>query len=120
MNTKTTNSNFGENLRNIREKSGYTQAKLADISGISKRMIGHYETQVKRPSVDKLKKLADALKISIDDIIGNSVTKNKNSGDTSYRIMKRVRIIEKLPKREQDMIFSMINTFAEKHGIKNK
>jgi transcriptional regulator with XRE-family HTH domain len=122
MNTKTAIINFDENLRNIREKKGYTQAQLADISGLSRRMIGHYETLIKRPSIDKIQKLSKALNISTDELLGfhDHLHGKYKEKDTSYRIMKRVRIVEKLPKRDQDMVFSLINTLAGKNKIKEK
>lgn len=120
MNKKAENLNFGENLRRVREKRGYTQVQLSEMSGISRRMIGHYETQVKRPSVDKVKKLADALSTSVDELMGVSKSVKKSTDDPSYRIMKRVRAIEKLPKRDQEMVFHVISTLVEKNKLKGK
>ena len=119
MNTKAPNSNFGKNLRNARKQKGYTLAKLAEISGISKRMIGHYETQVKKPSLDKIKKLAGALNISVIELIEDSNSKvKKTQSDISYKIMKKVRVIEELPTRDQNVIFSLINSLSEKNKLK--
>ena len=107
-----TENKFGENLRRIRRKKGYTQAQLARLSGISRRMIGHYETQVKRPSIEKVKKISETLGVSDEELLGivKSTKSKKKDDDISYKIMKRVRMIEKLPKRDQDVIFSLINT----------
>jgi transcriptional regulator with XRE-family HTH domain len=123
MNTKAPNLSFGQNLRIARKQKGYTLARLSEISGISKRMIGHYETQVKRPSVDKIKMLANALEVSIDELMGSiDKTKNskKNNDQPSYRIMKKVRIIERLTIREQKAIFQFINTIVEKKKLKEQ
>jgi len=122
MNTKASILNFGQNLRRIRKKKGYTLAQLAEISGISKRMIGHYETQVKRPSIDKIKTLADALDLSLDELMGvNDTSRNKKKEDlASYKIMKKVRVIEQLSTREQKAIFQYINTIVEKKKLKEE
>lgn len=121
MNTKNNIHTFGINLKTIREKKGYTQTKLAEISGVSRRAIVHYENHAKKPAFDKVKKLAEALEISIDELFGiaNSPVKNKKKNeDLSYKIMKKVRIIEELPTRDQTTIFSLINALAEKNKIK--
>jgi transcriptional regulator with XRE-family HTH domain len=121
MNKKTTEQNFGEALRKLRRKKGYTMQQLAERAGMSKRMIGHYETHVKRPSLEKINKIAEALETSVEELMGNSdTTVKKESKDPSYKIMKKVRVIEELPTRDQNTIFSLINALAEKNKLKNK
>jgi len=122
VNTKAENLNFGVNLRTARKKKGYTLARLADISGISKRMIGHYETQVKRPSIDKMNILANALGISIDELLGQGEQPRtrKNEDSASYKILKKMRVIEQLSVREQKAIFNFINTIVEKNKLKKE
>ena len=85
-------------------------------------MIGHYETQVKRPSIDKIKTLADALDLSLDELMGvNDTSRNKKKEDlASYKIMKKVRVIEQLSTREQKAIFQYINTIVEKKKLKEE
>ena len=119
MNMKVSDIDFGHNLRAARKALGYTLDRLADISGISKRMISHYETQVKRPSIDKIKILADALNASVNDLIGaKDTSKNKKEETKTYmKIMKKARIIEQLPEREQKAIFNFINTVADRNKL---
>ena len=116
-------NNFSSNLREMRRKKGYTQAKLAELSGVSRRAIVHYEKHATRPSIEKVKKIADALEISDDELLGikrKPKSKKKPSEEVSYKIMKKVRIIEQLPTRDQNMIFSLINSLAEKNKLKQK
>lgn len=37
-----------------------------------------------------------------------------------FKIMKKVRVIEELPTRDQNTIFSLINALAEKNKLKKK
>jgi transcriptional regulator with XRE-family HTH domain len=116
-------NNFGENLRKIRRGKGYTQAQLARMAGISRRMVGHYETQVKRPSVDKVKRISSALKVTDNELLGiqpQAKVQKKSEEGIPYRIAKKMRIVERLPKRDQDMVFSFINSLAEKNKVKGK
>ena len=79
------------------------------------------ELHAKKPDIDKIKKLAKSLDISVDCLIGISETgKKKKQEDLSYKIMKKVRIIEKLPTRDRNTIFSLINALAEKNKLKGK
>ena len=78
-------------------------------------MIGHYESHVKRPPPDRVKTITYALGISVDELLGNPEKRNKKNkqDDVSYKIMKKVRLIEKLPERYQNAIFRLINSLAE-------
>lgn len=110
---------FGERLRIARRKKGISQEKLARLTGTSQRMIAHYESHIKRPSIDKVKKFAEALSISIEELLGTSKVSatRKKEEEISFNIMKRVKIIEKLPLRDQRAIFRLINSLAEKNKI---
>jgi transcriptional regulator with XRE-family HTH domain len=113
-----TDSNFGEALRAIRRMKGYTQDQLAELSGVSRRAIVHYENHAKRPTFDKIKSLADALGVSDEELSGQKRSKKKD--EVSYKIMKKVRIIEQLPTRDQNAIFRLINSLAAKNKLKGK
>jgi len=119
MRDQNVKSDFGNRLKEARRSKGLTQYELADLSGISQRMIVHYETVVKMPPVEKVKRIAEALGISSDELLGmpTPTKEQKKREDVSYRIMKRVNQIESLPKRDQDMVFRFINSLLEKNKI---
>jgi len=112
--------NFGKQLRNIRREKGLTQYDLADRLNTSQRMIAHYEKEDNSPRIDKVKALANALNISIEELIGEKLKDKKKDkkDEITYSIMKRVKIIEKLPVRDQKAIFRLINSLAEKNKVK--
>lgn len=53
--------NLGERLKFLRESRNLTQNELANLAKISQATIAHIEKNSKDPSVDTLKKLAEAL-----------------------------------------------------------
>ncbi len=119
METKDAFSNFGQNLRRLRKEKGYTQTQLAELSGISQRAIVHCEKHSKRPTLEKAITLAEALDVNLEELLGIEQKKKKKKDDiVSYKLMKKVRVIEQLPTRDQNMIFSLINTLAEKNKLK--
>lgn len=118
MKTSESISDFGKQLKSIRKSKGLTQVELANISGISRRAIAHYETQVIKPPVDKINILADVLNTSVDELLGKVKTKKKEN--VPFKIMKHVRIIEKLPQKDQNAIFQLIKSLAEKNKIKKR
>lgn len=59
------------NLSKIRKNKGYTQAKLAEISGVNIRMIQKYESgerDFKKALVQTAFKIADALEVTVDEL----------------------------------------------------
>ena len=63
---------FSERLKHFRESKGLTQAQLAELSGISTRMIQKYEGGVSRPRYDATEKLAAALEVPVGELMGSA------------------------------------------------
>lgn len=61
---------FSERLKKMREEKGLTQVQLAKLSAISSRMIQKYECGVSRPRYDAAEKLANALNVSVSELLG--------------------------------------------------
>lgn len=59
------------NLSKIRKNKGYTQSKLAELSGVNIRMIQKYESgerDFKKALVQTAFKMADALGVTVDEL----------------------------------------------------
>lgn len=63
---------FNERLKELREKKNLTQEQLAKKSGVSSRMIQRYEYGTSRPRLDAAEKIANALNVTTDELLGNS------------------------------------------------
>jgi transcriptional regulator with XRE-family HTH domain len=61
---------FPERLRTAREHRGLNQSDLAKRSGLQVSAISHFETGTRKPSFDNLRRLADALDITTDYLVG--------------------------------------------------
>lgn len=61
---------IGSRLREVREKNGYSQAKLGELTGVTKVSICGYELGHKTPSAEKLDALATVLNITTDYLLG--------------------------------------------------
>ena len=60
---------FADNLRLLREGKGLTQAELGSLCGISENAIRNYELGRCFPKITTLNALADALDVSVDNMI---------------------------------------------------
>lgn len=63
---------FNERLKKFREDKSLTQVQLSDLIGISARMIQKYEAGTARPRLDAAEKIAKALNITTDELLGNA------------------------------------------------
>lgn len=57
------------NLRRLREEHEVLQKDVASFLGISRAAYSNYETGMRSPDVDMLRKLADFFSVSIDELL---------------------------------------------------
>ncbi len=62
----------GVKIRHLREDAGLTEMELGDRAGVSGQMISFIERGLRTPSAEKLKRLADALGVTVDDLYRNT------------------------------------------------
>lgn len=63
---------FNERLKKYREEKGLTQSQLSELAGITTRQIQNYEGGKARPRLDAAEKIAKALNITTDELLGNA------------------------------------------------
>ena len=63
---------FPDRLRTARERRGLSQGKLAERTGLQASAVSHFETGSRKPSFDNLKRLADALNVTTDYLLGRT------------------------------------------------
>lgn len=66
---------FGEILRRLREDKGLSQQELADLAGIQASAVSHFELGRRLPSFENIRRLADALKVTSDYLLGREVVR---------------------------------------------
>lgn len=72
MNNSSCAELFGERLRKLRVKSGFSQQALSSELGISKAAMCYYENGQRVPDIDVLVRIADYFNVSADYLIGRS------------------------------------------------
>lgn len=63
---------FTERLLQARNLRELNQEQLAKKAGLASSAISHFESGTRKPSFENLRKLADALDVSIDYLMGRS------------------------------------------------
>lgn len=63
-------SDFAKNLRKYRKQKKYSQTELAKHIHYGYTAIANYESGRNEPSIDVLIKLANALDVTVDELVG--------------------------------------------------
>ena len=61
---------FNENLKNARERKEITQKEMAERIGVAKSTYSLYESGNREPNVQTIKKIADVLEVTADELLG--------------------------------------------------
>jgi len=61
---------FQQRLKKARELRGWNQAELGNKAGMPASSIAHFETGTRKPSFESLRRLANALEITTDYLLG--------------------------------------------------
>lgn len=111
---------LGKKLAHIRKEKGLTQIELAKMTGISNRMIAHYETKASTIPIEKLALIAKAMQISLDEISGIKEINNiKPLKEKNSRVRTKLLEVEKFPAKEKNQVLSLIRLIKKmKHKEK--
>lgn len=92
--------NIGANVRRLRVRAGLTQGQLAERAEIADATVSRVERNRLEPSSELLAKLAGALRVKADDLLGPA----KDNGKPKYRasVAKLVAVVEDLDDAQVD------------------
>ena len=107
---------LGKRIAALRKERGYTQVELAEQLGGIQAIISDYERGKLRPHPDMIVRLAKALRVSTDEMLGVKPP-SKNGATVSRRVLRRLQAIDGLPKRDQDALFRTIDVFLQARRI---
>jgi transcriptional regulator with XRE-family HTH domain len=116
---KVDRSVLSENIRKYRKLKNLTQIQLAEKSGLSKRMVAYYETNISNPPINNLLAIAKALNVSIYALIGEKQPRSTIElfEDIDMRTLKKILLIKKLPKKDRFTIYNMIGSLLKTNTI---
>lgn len=100
---------FRERLRAVREQRGYSQEDLAKRAGMQPSAVSHFETGARKPSFDNLRRLADALEVTTDYLLG------RVADSTGLAAPEQLfRNYEKLKADDRQFVDRMVRELAKK------
>ena len=94
---------FGERLLSIRKKKKVSQDELAKQIGVHAPVIGRYERNEVKPSIDVATNIANALGVSLDFLVGITDV------DLDNEVLHQIMDIQKLNDEDKKQINSTLN-----------
>jgi transcriptional regulator with XRE-family HTH domain len=99
-------NSFGKKLRECREAKNLSQSELAKLLNTNHSIIGKYERDEVKPTIDVVKRLADELETTVGFLLGETKQVNllKNPA-----MLKRLNDIDALPDEDKHCILYAID-----------
>ena len=105
----------GERIREVRKARGLNQDQLAELASLNRVTVAKYESGRIEPGAQALARIADALDVSVDALLGRT---------EEIPIIERPKTVEarivsggmdKLPKEQREQLLRLIRAMYENH-----
>lgn len=99
---------LGARVASLRKEQGLTQVQLGELLGIAQQMVASYEVGRRRIPVSMLPKLAHALAVPLETLLG--ATNGGAKRGPTPKLQRQMERIHQLPKARQKFLMEMIET----------
>jgi transcriptional regulator with XRE-family HTH domain len=101
---------LGGRIAQARKDQGITQQQMADQLGIAQQTLAHYEVGRLRVPASMLPTLAQLLTLSLDELMGTSLPRQRGKRGPTSRLQQQIEAVEQLPKTKQQFVSQMLDT----------
>lgn len=109
--------NIGENIKAFRSIKKLSQKEVALTIGIDQAQYSRIESGKVEPTVSSLKKIADALGISVGDLFSDDKPVDINSFDAD--LIERLKLMTELDKEDLKSLCHIIDIAVNKKRLKD-
>jgi transcriptional regulator with XRE-family HTH domain len=106
---------FGQRLLALREAAGLSQAQVAEGLGMTQHAYAYWERHPVALRPEQLLRLARILKVTVEELMDEAAAKKRNAGP-SGKARQLFEAVSKLPRRQQEKVFSILEPFVREHG----
>ena len=104
---------FGENLRSLRKRRGFSQEELAARLHVVRQTVSKWEKNLSVPDADTLIRLAEELEVSVSDLLGGRAAETPPSdvAEQLSRINEQLAIKNRRARRAWKIILIALGAF---------
>ena len=111
---------FGENLKGLRVDKNLSQAELADKIGMHSTHISRYERELTQPTLEVIKKIAEALQVSVDTLVYGTKDEKAKNNIKDQELLTMFTKVQSLDKQDVVCIKSMLNAYILKTDLQKQ
>ena len=103
---------FGKRLAEVRKDKKISQDEMGKLVGVHGAVIGRYERDEVKPSIEMATQLAQVLEVSLDYLVGNTDVLLERG------IVSRILDIQRLKETDRDHVFALLDAFIKQTKLK--
>jgi transcriptional regulator with XRE-family HTH domain len=108
---------LGARIAQARKQMDMTQIQLAERLGVAQQTLALYEVGRARIAADLLPILAEALELSLDEmLIGEPAARPAGKRGPASRLQQQLDAVGQLPKAKQRFVVEMLDTVLAQHA----
>jgi len=110
-------SDLGARIELARQHAGLSQIELAQKLGVTQQVVAVWERKSHTVRSDTLAKLAQILKVSVDELVGMKPPRSKPTV-AKGRLQQVFEAASRLPRRQQEKVAEFVQGFVSLHQNK--
>lgn len=104
---------FGKRLTEVRKDKKMSQDEVGKLVNVHGAVIGRYEREEVKPSIEVVIQLAEALEVSLDYLVGSTdILLDKN-------IVAKILDIQKLKENDRQHVFALLDAFLKQTKLQS-
>ena len=100
-------NNLGLNLAKLRKKNRYSRKEIAQFLGVNEMTVGAYERGEKNPPIDRIIKLAEIFKVSLDVLVCGDVD-DSDKGDMVKLNLSDEKLTFDVPADKRELLLASL------------
>lgn len=104
-------SDVGNRIRDTRKKAGITQEQLAELARLNRVTVAKYEAGTVEPGASALSRIADALDVTVDELLGRESTDAQEETESAHPLTPEARTlaagVDRMSKEERERLLQM-------------
>lgn len=107
----------GERIREARKMMGLNQEELAELARLNRVTVAKYESGKVEPGAQALSRIADALDVTTDELLGRGSADGLGAGELAPPHTPEARTlaagVDRMSKEERDRVLKMVRLMFE-------
>jgi transcriptional regulator with XRE-family HTH domain len=111
---------FSENLKRVRTQKGISQEELSKKIDIHPVQFSRYERAQSVPSIDVVQKIADALEVTIDELVYGNQNNKAEQNIKDRELLSMFSKIQLLNEKQKETVKDFLSAYILKVDLKEK